>query len=217
MEAFANAYKIPSEVRRVPDEIVSYLLNLRIDQLRTKLSPGAMGNPPDRFDGFHSYNLCCRHIHDRGRSPENLSKYGEDRRAYEIWVDGDHKAASWVMREIRKQGWSADHIGPLSQGFTHRPNGFRPVTGRFQSERRDRLRAKDVRLLLEAESQGRRWPLGMYGALWNALKGWAVDSDGRAEGPRTCNAELKSTTTMILLSYLLEVGYEDFGRVRIYV
>ena len=30
--------------------------------------PGAMSNFPDRFDGFHSYNRCCRSIEDKGRS-----------------------------------------------------------------------------------------------------------------------------------------------------
>ena len=47
------------------------------------LSPGVMSNAPDRLDGFHSYNKCCRAKEDKGRSKENLNKYGEDRRAYE--------------------------------------------------------------------------------------------------------------------------------------
>ena len=209
MEVFAEVFGIPHGIRHTPDEMAGYLLSLRVDDLRNRLSPGVWGNPPDRFDGFHSYNLCCRSLHDRGRSRENLSKYGEDRRAYEAWVDGDHKAASWVMREIRKRGWSADHIGPLSQGFTHRPNGFRPVTDRFQSERRDRLRAKDVRLLLEAEEQGERVVSWHVRSLWNALKEWAVASDDRAEAlGRAMRAQVHDTLT--LLSYLLEAGHEDF-------
>ncbi len=32
------------------------------------LGPGAMSNFPDRFDGFHSYNRCCRSSQDKGRS-----------------------------------------------------------------------------------------------------------------------------------------------------
>ena len=31
-----------------------------------------MGNPPDRLDGFHSYNNCCRPTADKGRSDENM-------------------------------------------------------------------------------------------------------------------------------------------------
>ena len=47
-----------------------------------------MGNPPDRLDGFHSYNRCCRGTSDKGRFKENLKRYGDDRRAYENWSDG---------------------------------------------------------------------------------------------------------------------------------
>ena len=44
-------------------------------ELRGRLSPGAMSNPPDRLDGFHTYNLCCRSKQDTGRSlgqPQDL-------------------------------------------------------------------------------------------------------------------------------------------------
>src|SRR3989344_5621096 len=27
---------------------------------RNSMSPGAMSNAPDRLDGYHTYNLCCR-------------------------------------------------------------------------------------------------------------------------------------------------------------
>ena len=36
------------------------------------LGPGAMSNFPDRYDGFHTYNRCCRAAQDMGRSKENL-------------------------------------------------------------------------------------------------------------------------------------------------
>ena len=49
------------------------------------VSPGVMSNSPDRFDGFHSDGACCRHESDKGRSKENLSRYTQDRRAYEFW------------------------------------------------------------------------------------------------------------------------------------
>ena len=56
-----------------------------------KLSPGVMGNPPDRLDGFHCYNsICgCRKTKDKGRSDENLKSYTRDRRAYEMMSDGN--------------------------------------------------------------------------------------------------------------------------------
>merc|ERR1711871_1185813 len=55
-----------------------------------KLSPGVMGNPPDRLDGFHCYNsICnCRKTKDKGRSDENMKSYTRDRRAYVMMSDG---------------------------------------------------------------------------------------------------------------------------------
>src|SRR3989344_1701512 len=50
---------------------------------RNSLSAGAMSNAPDRLDGYHTYNLCCRSKQDTGRHKSNLARYGEDRRAYE--------------------------------------------------------------------------------------------------------------------------------------
>jgi Alw26I/Eco31I/Esp3I family type II restriction endonuclease len=38
------------------------------------LSPGAMSNAPDRFDGFHSFNQCCRGKADKGRSKSGASQ-----------------------------------------------------------------------------------------------------------------------------------------------
>lgn len=211
MGAFAVAFAVPHNVPRCASAMVNYLLSLPIANRKNKLSPGAMSNVPDRLDGFHSYNLCCRQLHDRGRSPKNLSKYGEDRRAYEFWVDGDHKAASWTMREFSRYGWSADHIGPISQGFAHRPNGFRPTTKEFQSTRRDRLRAKDVALLLETEKEGECVASWHVRVLWNALKQWAVGSDERAEAlGHAMRAQVHDTLT--LLSHLLEAGHERFLR-----
>lgn len=43
------------------------------------LGPGAMSNAPDRLDGFHTYDRCCRPTADKGRSKENLASYSTDR------------------------------------------------------------------------------------------------------------------------------------------
>ena len=61
------------------------------------LSPGAMSNFPDRYDGFHTYNRCCRSAQDKGRSKENLRSYTKDGRAYEYWSDGNIHAANQFM------------------------------------------------------------------------------------------------------------------------
>ena len=61
-----------------------------------------MSNCPDRLDGFHDHCLKCRPSSDKGRHQSNLQKYGEDRRAYEYWSDGNWKKASWLMKEFNK-------------------------------------------------------------------------------------------------------------------
>lgn len=128
-----------------------------VDQFKEKhislLSPGSMSNAPDRLDGFHSYNKCCRSKEDKGRSSDNMSKYSEDRRAYENWADGDWKAASWLMKEFSKNGVSADHVGPISLGFAHTPF-FTPMTKQENSAKNNRMRLDDVHKLIKAESNG---------------------------------------------------------------
>ena len=132
-------------------------------------SPGAMSNVPDRLDGFHSYNRCCREKHDAGRHPENLSRYGEDRRVYENWADGDWKAASWLMQEFRKHGISPDHVGPLSLGFAHRPK-FQPMTAAQNSAKNNRMSYADVKSLIKDEESGEQVVSDHSRFLWDKLK-----------------------------------------------
>lgn len=132
------------------------------------LSPGAMSNAPDRLDGYHSYNLCCRSESDRGRHKSNLLRYGEDRRAYENWSDGDWKAASWLMKEFQKHGVSADHLGPISLGFRHRPS-FRPLSKAANSARNNRMTLGDVKVLIE-EEKNQEVISEHSRALWDLIK-----------------------------------------------
>ncbi len=136
---------------------------------RGSKSPGAMSNAPDRLDGFHSYNLCCRGKHDTGRHKENLSRYGEDRRVYENWSDGDWKAASWLMKVFNKHGLSPDHIGPLSLGFAHRPK-FQPMTSAQNSAKNNRMTLDDVKILIEDEKHGKMIVSSHTKPLWDKLK-----------------------------------------------
>lgn len=132
------------------------------------LSPGAMSNSPDRFDGFHSDGACCRHESDKGRHKENLQRYGQDRRVYENWADGDWKMADRLMSLFRLHGLSADHIGPISLGFCHRPK-FHPLTKQENSAKNNRMSYNDVRVLLEDEqtSEVVSWHSKF---IWNRLK-----------------------------------------------
>src|SRR5439155_2048847 len=128
---------------------------------------GAMSNAPDRFDGFHSFNRCCRATADRGRSRQNLQSYTTDRRVFEYWVDGDWMAANELMGVIRSNTdlqrerclnghpgpCSADHIGPVSLGFAHRPE-FALLCRSCNSTKNNRMSLDDVQALIAAEARG---------------------------------------------------------------
>lgn len=133
------------------------------------LGPGAMSNCPDRFDGFHSYNRCCRSKEDTGRHADNLERYGEDRRAYEFWSDGDWKAANWLQKVFQSHSISADHIGPISLGFCHRPK-FHPMTTRQNSSKGNRLTHRDVLSLIADEQRGESVISEHSKNIWNRFK-----------------------------------------------
>lgn len=152
------------------------------------LSPGAMSNAPDRFDGFHSFNLCCRSVADRGRHEESLRSYVTDRRVFEYWNEGDWIAADRLMGEIRSRlrdetclngcpgPCSADHIGPLSLGFAHRPE-FGLLCAACNSAKGNRMMFRDVIRLRQAEESGEA-VMSWYGqALWDARKDSVVDEE----------------------------------------
>lgn len=129
---------------------------------RGRLSPGAMSNAPDRLDGFHTYNLCCRSKQDTGRSLDNLKTYGVDRRAFEHWSEGDWEAANLLMSRVTTgacprcgevRQLTADHVGPISLGFRHTPY-FEAVCASCNSAKNNRMSLADVRRLLELEAAG---------------------------------------------------------------
>jgi Alw26I/Eco31I/Esp3I family type II restriction endonuclease len=131
------------------------------------LSPGAMSNAPDRLDGFHSFNLCCRSTSDTGRTKDNLQSYTTDRRVFEYWVEGDWVAADRLMGLLRSSKTlqqepclnghpgpcSADHIGPISLGFVHRPI-FQFLCKACNSAKNNRMTLRDVTNLQAASSEG---------------------------------------------------------------
>lgn len=129
------------------------------------LSPGAMSNFPDRFDGFHTYNRCCRAKQDKGRSKENLKSYTKDRRAYEYWSDGNIHAANQFMGSQFFKNTSADHIGPISLGFVHDPAYLQPMAGSDNSSKRDRLQLEDIETILETQRRTNIYPMSWYSRL----------------------------------------------------
>lgn len=130
-----------------------------------------MSNFPDRFDGFHTYNRCCRAKQDKGRSKENLKSYTKDRRAFEYWSDGNIHAANCFMGSQYFKNISADHIGPISLGFVHDPHYIQPLKKSDNSSKRDRLTLDDIKKIIEIEQRTRITPISWFSkAIWEKIK-----------------------------------------------
>ena len=125
------------------------------------LSPGYMGNPPDRLDGFHDYCVFCRQKNDPGRSVENLRMYNVDRRTFQYWVQGNWKEADQLFNLAGAGNCSScnklvkkispDHVGPLSCGFKH-ITLFSPMCVECNTSKNRRMRYVDVKKLIEYEN-----------------------------------------------------------------
>ncbi|QCD35465.1 MULTISPECIES: restriction endonuclease [Bacteroidales] len=163
------------------DDLIELIYSEMVDKESSRFSPGVMCNPPDRFNGFHSYALCCRTKFDTGRHSENMMTYGQDRRAYEDWSDGDYNLANRLMGEFRKQPpmacpvcgntekMSADHIGPISLGFCHSRN-FAPMCSGCNSSKNNRFTKSDVDELIKIEESGEQVISWHSKAIWDAVK-----------------------------------------------
>lgn len=184
------------------------------------LSPGVMSNAPDRLDGFHSYNACCRSTQDTGRHASNLARYSSDRRAYENWAEGDWRGADRLMgiykKETRKvpcpkcgkiRKMSPDHVGPISLGFMHRMS-FQPMCGECNSAKNNRLTAKDVETLISQENQGDPVISWHSKPIWDSLKPLITDDQSAVRASVLMRRNMHHV--LILLSILQESGFEAF-------
>lgn len=184
------------------------------------LGPGAMSNAPDRLDGFHSFNRCCRASADKGRSKENLASYTTDRRAFEYWSDGNWITANKLMGVINSQPemrirtclhdgdggvhprpCSADHIGPISLGFAHRPS-FQLLCKPCNSAKNNRLYYSDVQNLIVAEENGEDVTTWYAKPIWDLLKDRVTSSADALRLYRMMRDNRYNA--MILLGRLLE-------------
>lgn len=153
------------------DKVINTLESVCRINGKTILSPGAMSNFPDRFDGFHTYNRCCRSTQDKGRSKENLKSYNKDRRAYEYWSDGNIHAANQFMGSKFFEGTTADHVGPISLGFVHDPRYLQPMSGNDNSTKRDRLQVWDIEKILAIQARTHIYPMSWYSKMiWEYIK-----------------------------------------------
>lgn len=175
---------------------------------KNALGPGAMSNFPDRYDGFHTYNRCCRSLEDSGRSKENLKSYTKDRRAYENWSDGNIHAANKFMGSAFFADTSADHIGPISLGFIHDPRFLQPMSSGENSSKRDRLDKTDIDKLILLEQEYQMSAVSWFAqVIWDYIK---ADYQENAEPDLTMYRELLKENMLafmeVLWSILEETG-----------
>jgi len=171
------------------------------------LSPGAMSNSPDRFDGFHSDGACCRHKSDKGRHKSNLQRYGQDRRVYENWADGDWKQADRLMSLFRAHNVSADHIGPISLGFCHRPK-FHPLSKEENSAKNNRMSFDDIKVLICDEKKGEQVISWHSRFIWDKLKGKVENNIDAVKLSSLMRYNMHYI--LIVFSIIDENGYKEF-------
>ncbi len=177
-ELFENNKSIINELTQILEFNPKKKIESEIDNLiaeckvgKKTLGPGAMSNFPDRIDGYHTYNRCCRSKEDKGRHVDNLRSYSKDRRAYEFWSDGNLHAANRYMASKRFKNTSADHIGPISLGFKHESIFIQPMESGPNSSKGDRLVKKDIEKLIKIEADNELSPISFQAQiLWKELK-----------------------------------------------
>ena len=203
------------------------------------LGPGAMANPPDRLDGFHSFNRCCRGRADKGRSKSNLASYSTDRRAFEYWSDGNWITANKLMGAINSdpnlmreyclhhgnggnhpRPCAADHIGPISHGFSHRPS-FQLLCSSCNSAKNNRLYYTDVVNLIAAEKAGETVVSWYAKKVWDLLKTRVTSPDDALKLSRIMRdnrynalyilADLMRRKQYLILFSLLKLEYAEYS------
>lgn len=204
---FCDVFKISKEFNNV-DELLEILKVDYVDaEYSPFVSPGVMSNSPDRFDGYHSYNNDVRAITDTGRYRNNLKRYTQDRRVYEMWSGGDWKMADRLYATFVKNGVSPDHIGPMSLGFSHRPK-FQPMTANENSAKGNRMTLNDVQILITDENNGDEVITWHSKYIWDKLKGKVnIDTDAlKLSGLMRKNLH----HVLIIFSMINEKGHREF-------
>lgn len=187
------------------DEIIDALEYVCRKGNKNCLGPGAMSNFPDRYDGFHTYNRCCRSTQDKGRSKSNLKSYTKDRRAYEYWSDGNIHAANQFMGSSFFDGTSADHIGPISLGFIHDPRYLQPMPSGDNSSKRDRLQLVDVEKIIETEKRTHVYPMSWQSKLiWEHIKSNYQSNTNKISGIYRDALKQNMANFMYILKYIID-------------
>lgn len=210
--------------------LLSWIENEYIPREPSVLSPGVMSNAPDRLDGFHSFNKCCRGNADKGRHTENLRSYVTDRRVFEFWSEGDWVAADRLMGLVKSQlrnektadngngPPTADHIGPLSLGFCHRPE-FKLLSRSANSSKNNRMTLWDVEHLISSELKGEQVTSWYAKPLWDMRKSDVADDEKALRISKMLRDNQRNAMRILcdifeqrrvsFLVYLLELNYAD--------
>jgi len=216
----AKTFNLPSP--NSVEELITSIYKELVDKESKMFSPGVMSNSPDRFDGFHSYGLCCRTTKDTGRHPENMDTYTQDRRAYEDWSDGNYNLANRLMGEFRKQPpiqcpvcgnmakMSADHIGPISLGFCHSTH-FAPMCSSCNSSKNNRFSKTDVDTLIALENKGEQVISWHSKYIWDILKN-NINNDAEAQKASSVMAKCHQNILNILAIIHKKTGNEFLMR-----
>lgn len=215
LQSIKASFDVPTHIQS-KDSVIKFIEENR----KSRLSPGAMSNPPDRLDGFHTYNACCRSKEDTGRHTSNLARYTQDRRVYENWADGNWNLSNRLMGEFnkfdleikcpscgKKRKMTADHIGPISLGFTHRPR-FNPLCRACNSRKNNRMSLEDVKTLIEDEKNGEQVITWHSKYIWDKLKYKVKTQDDALLLSKLMRANLHHI--LILFSKISENRYEKF-------
>lgn len=229
------------EIPSLPHDLAtwtSWIENNYIPKEPSMLSPGVMSNAPDRLDGFHTFNRCCRSTADKGRSKENLASYSTDRRAFENWSDGNWITANKLMGYINSntdmnqehcanesngglhpRPCSADHIGPISLGFCHRPE-FQFLCKPCNSAKNNRMYYSDVCHLIEAEENGETVATWYANPIWQKCKSKVTDKESALRLSRVMRdnrnvammllADFINRKEFLFLFTLLNLEYADY-------
>lgn len=220
LDKLAHILKIP--VADNANSLIDYIKVELIDKESSLFSPGVMCNPPDRFNGFHSYALCCRKTKDTGRHDDNMKTYTQDRRAYEDWSDGDYNLANRLMGEFHKQdpmkcpicgrteNMSADHIGPISLGFCH-SRYFAPMCSSCNSSKNNRFTKADVDKLIKLETSGAHVISWHSKYIWDLVK-TKISNDIEAKKASSIMAKCHQNILNILALIHQKTGKEFLMR-----
>lgn len=223
VDEFATIFKQPKGLSK--DELRTQVYENHVNADSSYFSPGVMSNCPDRFDGLHSYGLCCRKIKDKGRHDSNMKTYAQDRRAYEEWADGDWNLANHLMGEFNKQPaivcpkcnskgkrkMTADHIGPISLGFCHSKH-FAPLCRSCNSSKNNRLSKSDVDQLVQLEDACNTVISWHSKHVWDYVKGKVTDDNTAKIASDIMNVCHKNVLYLFYLIYS-ETG-EDFLKAK---